>query len=137
MVLSLHTFLEAAATATMKDDGDVDSIIRFPDGIHYATYSNNYFGLADTLEFCYKKMWSLLQKKHSEILFSCKALISTNCNYYDRYISCSVYFFHTPAPSFLFYFLSFTKIVTKRNTYRSNPEILVKIIYLSANIGGP
>ncbi len=40
----------SAAKGTMKQDSDVDFIIRFPDDMHYTTYADNYFALADALE---------------------------------------------------------------------------------------
>lgn len=46
----------SAAKGIMHENSDVDFIIRFPSNMHYATYANNYFALADALE-------QLLQKK--------------------------------------------------------------------------
>ncbi len=46
----------SAARGTMAENSDVDFIIRFPAGMHYTTYADNYFALAEALE-------SLLQKK--------------------------------------------------------------------------
>ena len=46
----------SAAKGTMHEGSDVDFIIRFPKNMHYTTYANNYFALADALE-------QLLQKK--------------------------------------------------------------------------
>ncbi len=57
----------SAALGTMKEDSDVDFIIKFPDDMHYTTYSNNYFALAEALEALLKKMWNWLQKKHLKI----------------------------------------------------------------------
>ncbi len=45
----------SAAKGTMKQDSDVDFIIRFPDDMHYTTYADNYFALADALEALLKK----------------------------------------------------------------------------------
>ncbi len=45
----------SAAKGTMKEDSDVDFIIRFPDDMHYTTYADNYFALADALEALLKK----------------------------------------------------------------------------------
>ncbi len=45
----------SAAKGTMKQDSDVDFIIRFPDEMHYTTYADNYFALADALEALLKK----------------------------------------------------------------------------------
>lgn len=46
----------SAARGTMKENSDVDFIIRFPADMHYTTYADNYFALAEALE-------TLLQKK--------------------------------------------------------------------------
>ncbi len=40
----------SAARGTMNDNSDVDFIIKFPDDMHYTTYSDNYFALADALQ---------------------------------------------------------------------------------------
>ncbi len=45
----------SAANGTMKQDSDIDFIIRFPDDMHYTTYADNYFALADALEALLKK----------------------------------------------------------------------------------
>ena len=53
----------SAAKGTMKEDSDVDFIIRFPDDMHYTTYADNYFGLADALEKLLKKNVDLVTEK--------------------------------------------------------------------------
>jgi predicted nucleotidyltransferase len=40
----------SAAKGTMNEHSDVDFIIRFPKDMHYVTYADNYFALADALE---------------------------------------------------------------------------------------
>ncbi len=40
----------SAVNDTMKADSDIDFIIRFPESMHYTTYADNYFALADALE---------------------------------------------------------------------------------------
>ena len=40
----------SAAKGTMRHDSDVDFVISFPNNMHYTTYANNYFDLADALE---------------------------------------------------------------------------------------
>jgi predicted nucleotidyltransferase len=39
----------SAAKGTMTPEGDVDFIIRLPESMHYTTYSDNYFALAEQL----------------------------------------------------------------------------------------
>ena len=53
----------SAATGTMKEDSDIDFIIRFPDGMHYTTYADNYFALADALEALLNKEVELVTEK--------------------------------------------------------------------------
>ncbi len=53
----------SAATGTMNKDSDVDFIIRFPDDMHYTTYADNYFALADALEALLKKNVELVTEK--------------------------------------------------------------------------
>ncbi len=53
----------SAAKGTMKQDSDVDFIIRFPDDMHYTTYADNYFALADALEALLKKSVELVTEK--------------------------------------------------------------------------
>ncbi len=40
----------SAVKGTMKQNSDVDFIIKFPEDMHYVTYADNYFALADALE---------------------------------------------------------------------------------------
>ena len=40
----------SAAKGTMREDSNVDFIIHFPEDMHYTTYANNYFALAEALE---------------------------------------------------------------------------------------
>ncbi|GAA4464061.1 nucleotidyltransferase domain-containing protein [Nemorincola caseinilytica] len=53
----------SAAKGTMTADSDVDLIIRFPDSMHYTTYSDNYFALADDLETLLKRPVDLVTEK--------------------------------------------------------------------------
>ncbi len=53
----------SAASGTMKDDSDVDFIIRFPEEMHFTTYSDNYFALADALEALLQKDVELVTEK--------------------------------------------------------------------------
>ncbi len=53
----------SAAKGTMKQDSDVDFIIRFPDDMHYTTYADNYFALADALEALLKKDVELIAEE--------------------------------------------------------------------------
>jgi predicted nucleotidyltransferase len=46
----------SAARGALKESSDVDFIIRFPAHMHFTTYADNYFALAEALE-------TLLQKK--------------------------------------------------------------------------
>lgn len=45
----------SAARGTMNENSDVDFIIRFPAGMHYTTYAENYFALAEAPEALLKK----------------------------------------------------------------------------------
>jgi predicted nucleotidyltransferase len=45
----------SAVKGTMREDSDVDFIIRFPDDMDYVTYADNYFELADSLEKLLKR----------------------------------------------------------------------------------
>ncbi len=53
----------SAARGTMNDNSDVDFIIKFPDDMHYTTYSDNYFALAEALETLLKKDVELVTEK--------------------------------------------------------------------------
>lgn len=53
----------SAAKGTMNKDSDVDFIIRFPEKMHYVTYANNYFALADALETLLKRKVELVSEK--------------------------------------------------------------------------
>lgn len=53
----------SAATGTMTEDSDIDFIIRFPDSMHYTTYADNYFALADALEALLNKEVELVTEK--------------------------------------------------------------------------
>ncbi len=53
----------SAAMDTMTDKSDVDFIIKFPDTMHYTTYADNYFALADALELLLKKDVDLVTEK--------------------------------------------------------------------------
>ncbi len=59
-----HAYLfGSAAKGNMKEDSDVDFIIKFPDDMHYTTYADNYFALADALEALLKKSVDLVTEK--------------------------------------------------------------------------
>lgn len=53
----------SAVKGTMNDDSDVDFIISFPEDMHYTTYSDNYFALADALEGLLKRHVDLVTEK--------------------------------------------------------------------------
>jgi len=53
----------SAAKGAMADNSDVDFIIKFPDDMHYVTYADNYFALADALESLLKKNVDLVTEK--------------------------------------------------------------------------
>lgn len=53
----------SAAKGTMKEDSDVDFIIRFPTDMHYIAYADNYFALADALEDLLQKKVELVTEK--------------------------------------------------------------------------
>ncbi len=53
----------SAAKDTMNDKSDVDFIIKFPDDMHFTTYADNYFALADALEALLKKRVDLVTEK--------------------------------------------------------------------------
>ena len=53
----------SAVSGTMTEKSDVDFIIKFPDDMHYTTYSDNYFALADALEDLLKKGVDLVTEK--------------------------------------------------------------------------
>ena len=59
-----HAYLiGSAAKGNMKEDSDVDFIIKFPDDMHYTIYADNYFALADALEALLKKSVDLVTEK--------------------------------------------------------------------------
>ena len=59
-----HAYLfGSAARGCMTDDSDIDFIIKFPDNMHYTTYADNYFALADALEDLLKKNVDLVTEK--------------------------------------------------------------------------
>lgn len=45
----------SAAKGTMTETSDVDFIISFPDNMHFTTYADNYFELAEKLEQLLKR----------------------------------------------------------------------------------
>ena len=53
----------SAVMGTMRDDSDIDFIIRFPEEMDYTTYADNYFALADALEALLKKDVELVTEK--------------------------------------------------------------------------
>lgn len=53
----------SAAKGTMTDKSDIDFIIKFPDNMHYTTYADNYFALADALETLLNKKVELVTEK--------------------------------------------------------------------------
>jgi len=53
----------SASTDTMTAESDVDFIIRFPADMHYTTYADNYFALAEELETLLKKDVDLVTEK--------------------------------------------------------------------------
>ncbi len=53
----------SAAKGNMTDKSDVDFIIKFPDDMHYTTYADNYFGLAEALESLLKRNVDLVTEK--------------------------------------------------------------------------
>lgn len=53
----------SAARGTMTDTSDVDFVIKFPDDMHYTTYADNYFELADALEHLLKRNVDLVTEK--------------------------------------------------------------------------
>jgi len=59
-----HAYLfGSAARGEMNIDSDVDFIIKFPDDMHYTTYADNYFALADALEALLKRGVDLVTEK--------------------------------------------------------------------------
>jgi predicted nucleotidyltransferase len=54
----------SAARGTMTDSSDVDFIIRFPDNMHFTTYADNYFALAEKLEQLLKRNVDLVTEKN-------------------------------------------------------------------------
>ena len=53
----------SAAKGTMNAESDVDFIIRFRDNMHFTTYADNYFALADQLELLLNKSVDLVTEK--------------------------------------------------------------------------
>lgn len=53
----------SAVRDAMNEDSDVDFIIKFPDNMHYTTYADNYFALAEALENLLKKSVDLVTEK--------------------------------------------------------------------------
>lgn len=53
----------SAVQNKMTDKSDVDFIIKFPDDMHYVTYADNYFALADALENLLKRSVDLVTEK--------------------------------------------------------------------------
>ena len=53
----------SAARNTMKEGSDIDFIINFQAGVHYTTYADNYFALADALEALLNKDVELVTEK--------------------------------------------------------------------------
>ena len=53
----------SAARGTMKESSDVDFIIRFPADMHYITYADNYFALAEALETLLHRKVELVTEK--------------------------------------------------------------------------
>ncbi|MCU7551614.1 nucleotidyltransferase domain-containing protein [Chitinophagaceae bacterium LB-8] len=53
----------SAAKGTMTESSDVDFIIRFPAHMHYESYANNYFALAQALEELLKKDVELVTER--------------------------------------------------------------------------
>ena len=59
-----HAYLfGSAARDTMTEQSDVDFIIKFPDGMNYVNYADNYFALADALEALLHKNVDLVTEK--------------------------------------------------------------------------
>lgn len=73
----------SAATGTMNKDSDVVHIIRFPDDMHYTTYADNYFALADALEALLKKNVELVTEKTLKNPYLVQSINRHNSNYYD------------------------------------------------------
>lgn len=61
-VLKAYAF-GSAVKNTMNAESDVDFIISFPADMHYETYANNYFSLADDLEDLLKKRVELVAEE--------------------------------------------------------------------------
>ncbi|MBL7719260.1 MAG: nucleotidyltransferase domain-containing protein [Flavipsychrobacter sp.] len=53
----------SAAKGTITEKSDVDFIIKFPDDMHYTTYSDNYFALAEALESLLQRDVDLVTEK--------------------------------------------------------------------------
>jgi uncharacterized protein len=53
----------SAARGTMKAESDVDFIIKFPETMHFTTYADNYFALAEKLELLLKRSVDLVTEK--------------------------------------------------------------------------
>lgn len=53
----------SAVNGTMHEKSDVDFIIRFPENMHFKTYSDNYFSLANALEALLKREVDLVAEE--------------------------------------------------------------------------
>ena len=53
----------SAAKDTMNENSDVDFMISFPESMHYVTYADNYFALADALEATLNKKVELVSEE--------------------------------------------------------------------------
>jgi predicted nucleotidyltransferase len=53
----------SAARGSTTENSDVDLIIRFPHNMHYTTYAENYFALAEALETLLHKKVELVTEK--------------------------------------------------------------------------
>ncbi len=53
----------SAVNGTMTIDSDVDFIIRFPEAMHFTTYADNYFALAEKLEELLSRTVDLVTEK--------------------------------------------------------------------------
>ena len=53
----------SAAIDKMNKDSDIDFLFSFPKDMDYVTYSDNYFGLIDSLESLLKKEVDLIAEK--------------------------------------------------------------------------
>jgi predicted nucleotidyltransferase len=53
----------SAVKGNMHEGSDVDFIIRFPENMHFKTYSDNYFALANALESLLKREVDLVAEE--------------------------------------------------------------------------